>query len=271
MKALAFVILSLLVLTTSSLAAPAAQPQQLSASEVNALLGPYTLQAASPPAASSQASASSLAAQSTGEPQALLDVRDITAQRRADLLNQPGWLHVQTRNTQVQPDPLSPVSAGLDTFVQDQWLELDASGRVRSAVRRTMREDGKTFQVSLLEGNSWVNLTLGAQSPASAFDPDYGFDALAAGLVGQGYALNKSILYKECWYQGDKYTISDGRLLHEAVFNTGYRTLRWIKTWRIAANGDISLVDSLEVMVEERAAQPPADVAAVLRQAPLLQ
>lgn len=263
MKAFLLVPFSLLILTACSLASPKDQPQTLPTGEVFTLLTSLTSGNTSQASQVPQLESASLS-------QPLLEIRDLAAQRRVDLAGQAGWLHIQTRNVQTRPDPLSPFATGLTQFEQDQWLELDGNGQIQMAVRKITDEEGKTLQVSLLKRGSWYNLTLRAQSQAetpASFDPNYGFDELAARMVQQGYVLNKSLLYKECWYQGEKYTISDGHLMHEAVFNTGYRALRWIKTWLVAPNGHVSLVDSLEIMVEERVTKPSADVLALLGQA----
>jgi len=263
MKPFLLVPLSLLILTGCGLASPKAKPQTPPAWGGNTLL--ISLNAGN----ISQAS-QVFPLESTSLSQPLVEIRDLAAQRRIDLAKEAGWLHIQTRNVQTYPDPLSPFATGLGQFEQDQWLELDGNGQIQMAVRKITDEEGKTLQVSLLKHGSWYNLTLGAQSqaePPASFDPDYGFEELAARMVQQGYVLNKSLLYKECWYQGEKYTISDGHLMHEAVFNTGYRALRWIKTWLVASNGHVSLVDSLEIMVEERVPKPSADVLALLGQA----
>jgi hypothetical protein len=266
MKTFLLVTLSLLFLTASSPQTQKAPPKPIPPAGVQARLISLV------PADLSLVSVVSQPV-SASDSQSLREVEDLAAARRATLAGPAGWLHIQTRSVQPHPDRLSPLAAGLDQFDQDQWLELDENGLVQLAVRKITGESGKTVQVSLLEGGIWNNLTLGAQSQAgaaAAFDPNYGFDALAAGLVRQGFALNKGILYKECWYQGEKYSISDGKLLHEAVFNTGFQTLRSIKTWQVTPAGDVSLVDSLEVLLEERAPQPPADVLALLQQALVL-
>ncbi len=258
MKTFLLVPLCLLILSACSPASPQTQP----AGGVTPLLTSLTPGDSSQTSQVSQPESASLS-------QPLAEVRDLAARRRIDLAKQDGWLHIQTRNVQAHPDPLSPFAPGLSQFIQDQWLALDGNGQIQRAVRKITDESGKTLQVSLLEHGIWYNLTLGAQSQSetsASFDPNFGFDELAARMVQQGYALNKSLLYRDCWYQGDKYTITDGHLTHEAVFNTVYREWRWIKTWLVTPKGDVSLVDSLEIMLEERVPQPSADVLAFLEQ-----
>lgn len=200
---------------------------------------------------------------------ALDEIRELNAARRADLTGQPGWLHIQTRVTRGQADPFSAVGPGLESFDQEDWLRLDAVERVQQAVQRISVGGGPALEVRVLRDGNWQDLTRRSQSAGAgraAFDPDYGFYELAGQLSAQGFALNKSLLYKECWYQGEKYTISDGHLQHEAVYNTGYRQLRRLNTWQIDSLGKITLVEGREILLEERVAEPPADVLALTQQ-----
>ena len=263
MKTFLLVILSILFVLAFSPESPKAQSQPLPEGGVASLLTSLA-------STDSLQGAQAQQTVSTRSSQPLLEIQSLAVQRRDKLTRQAGWLHIQTRNVQTDPDPLSPFATGLNQFEQNQWLELNGNGQVHQAIILITDEYGKTLQVSLFEDGSWNNLTVGAQSQVGAafiFDPNYGFDELAARLVQQGETLNKSLLYKECWYQGEKYSISDGQLTHEAVFNTGYQTLRWIKTWKVTPDGDVSLADSLEVLVEERVPHPPAEVLTFLQQA----
>jgi hypothetical protein len=203
-----------------------------------------------------------------GNALALDEIRNLTSRRRANLVGRAGWLHIQTRITRGGVDPLAAAAPGLAAFDQEEWLNLDAQGRATQALQRFSVDGGPVREVRRLRDGVWQDLTRRSQSAGeegAAFDPDYGFYALALQLTTQGYALNKSLLYKECWYQGEKYTISDGRRQHEAVYNTGYGQLRWLKTWQIDSQGQITLVDSREILLEERVSQPPEDVLAELR------
>ncbi len=260
MKTCLLVLLSLLTITACSPAFPKSQTQTLPEGEVMTLLTSLT------PRDGSQASLVSQVVPSSVS-QSLSEVLDVAARRRNDLARQDGWLHIWTRNVQPQPNPLSPFAPGLSKYEQDQWLSLDKNGFIQLAIRKILDESGNALQTSVLRNGVWIHLTLGAQSQAGTstrFDPNYGFDELATRLVQQGNALHKGLLYRDCWYQGEKYTITDGPLMHEAVYNTGYRELRSVKTWLVAPNGDVSLVDSLEILLEERVPQPPADILALL-------
>lgn len=262
MKTFLMVIFSLMFLAACSPEAARVQPALLKPAEAKVLLASLA------PGDSSQVSEVAQA-QPAGDAQPLGEVRDLAAQRRARLDRSGSWLHIQSRNQRSHPDLLSAIATGLDQYVQDEWLALDENGQPQQGVRKITTENGKLLQVILLKHGAWNNLTLGVQSQAGAgavFDPNYGFDELAARLVRQGFSLNKSLLYKECWYQGEKYTISEGHLMHEAVFKTDDQALRWVKTWQVAENGDVSLVDSLEIMIEEQVSVPPADVLALLQQ-----
>lgn len=196
----------------------------------------------------------------------LQEVSDLSEQRKADLTAAPGWLHLLIRTTRTADNSLSNWWLPPGESEQENWLELDGSGKIITAVNRITKIAGQPDQVILLVDGTWRNLTLGAESPAQEkgpFDPNYGFYELAAQMVQQGHTLNKGILYQECWYVGEKYTIADGRTMQEAVFNPDKRSLRWVKTWHITA-GVVKLVESTEIAIEERVAQPPADVLALL-------
>ncbi len=110
------------------------------------------------------------------------------------------------------------------------------SGWSRSSpdIKRVVNDQGQAGEFSLLPGGAWTYVNLATQNSASSalpFDPNYGIYELFAYLLKQGQTLNKATLYKECWYQGEKYTISDGRIIHEALFKPDNHALRWIKIW----------------------------------------
>jgi hypothetical protein len=193
------------------------------------------------------------------------EVHALVIQRQANLVpSAQGWLHLIIRRYQSTGDASTASRSPDDPLQLEQWLSLDAQGRVVAGVQRLLNAQGD--DAVFLSGGEWVSLPLAGFSAASStlpFDPSYGLDQLVTQLVSQGQTFNKSLLYKECWYQGDKYTLSDGHTLHEIVVKPDTHALRWIKTWQVN-DGGITLVDSLEIALEERLSQPPEDVQALV-------
>ena len=195
------------------------------------------------------------------------EIRDLAAQNRVELVpSSPGWLHLILRREQPSTDSRAVSTASTSMLQFEQWLSLDAHGQVRVGIQRLLNYQGS--DATFLFGEAWTALPLTGFSSFSStlpFDPVYGIDTLVAQLVSQGQTINKSLLYKECWYQGDKYTLSDGQMIHEIVVKPDSHTLRWIKTWQMKA-GVITLVDSLEIALEERLPQPPEEILALTSQ-----
>lgn len=198
----------------------------------------------------------------------LNELQILAAQRQTDLVSQPGWLYFHSRIAGSHQTTFANWGVDLDEYEQERWMLLDMSGKITMAVYRILDSEQQPLQVSVLKNGNWRNLTLGAESPADMndpFDPNFGFYELADRLVQQGRQLHSDTIYHDCWYQGERYTISDGENYYEAVFNPGRRSLRWIKTWQISA-GSIILVDSLEIMVEKRISEPPLDILPLLNE-----
>ena len=192
------------------------------------------------------------------------EIQALAAQRRADLVpSMTGWLHLIVRRVPAQAGSPSPADSPAEQIQLEQWLALDEQGRVRANIQRILDNPGpQAGELSWLSGGDWTSLPLAGFSSASStlpFDPNYGIDQLAVQLAGQGQTLSKSTLYKECWYQGEKYSFSDGQTIHEVLFMPYDHALRWIKTWQISAQG-IVLVESLEVALAERLPQPPDEI-----------
>ena len=197
------------------------------------------------------------------------EIQDITAQRQSSLVPAAaGWLHLIVRQFHAQAGSSSSGDVSEQQTQLEQWLSLDDQGRIRADIRRILDNQKQGGEFNLLAGGSWVNMPLAGFSTGSTtlpFDSSYGIFDLVTNLVRQGQSLNKSTLYKDCWYQGDKYTLSDGQLTHEIVVKPSQGTLRWIKTWQVSS-GSIILLDSFEIALEERLPQPPGDVLALVSQ-----
>jgi hypothetical protein len=194
------------------------------------------------------------------------EIQALTTQRQMDLGSQPGWLYLRMRIAGTKNILFVDWSHQLERYEQEKWLYLDPSGKVLTAVLKILDENQQVLQVSLLKDGRWGNLTLGAESPAedvATFDVNHGFYTLSAGLVGQGRQMHRDTIYHDCWYQGERYTISDGENYYEAVFNPDRMSLRWLKTWQIS-EGALVLVDSMEMMIEQRILEPPSDILALL-------
>lgn len=193
----------------------------------------------------------------------LQEIYNIVTQRQADLVpSTPGWLHLITRRTNLKVNSLFIGDKSGGQIQQEQWLLLDSHGVVRADIRRTLSSQEPEGGFSLWESGEWINTHLATTDTVSSklpYDPNYEIYNLFDKFVRLGYVLNKSIIYKECWYQGEKYTVSNGQIMHEVLFRPDYHSLRWIKTWDLSS-GAIILVDSLEIALEERIPQPPDEI-----------
>ena len=199
----------------------------------------------------------------------LQEIHDLSAQRRADLLPAAsGWLHRITLHFHSQVSPYPAWDNPTGKYQQEEWLSLDSQGFVHAHLKRAIHDPGKVDDYSLLLKAEWTNVYPDNQSStrdAFPLDPNYGVYEQFSNLVEQGQTLNRATIYRDCWYQGEKYTTSDGQIVHAALFRPDHHTLRWIKTWQVSG-GDITLIDSIDIVLEERLSRPPDDVLAVLAQ-----
>ncbi len=200
----------------------------------------------------------------------LQEIRDLSNQRRTDLVPAAaGWLHIVTRQFHSKDSLTSAWDNSSGQYQQEDWLSLDRQGQVLADIRRVVDDNGQSDELGLLTGGVWKSVAMAQQNSdrnTLPFDPNYGVYEQFAALVSQGLTINKSTLYKECWYQGEKYTITNGQVTHEVLFRPDHEALRWIKTWQVSA-GNITLIDSIEVALEERLPNPPDDVLALVAQA----
>lgn len=211
--------------------------------------------------------ANTAVAPSTAGSDALLqEVSGLVAQRLADLVPAaPGWLHLITRQVLAKGDPQTNGETPQGEIDLEEWLSLDSRGVVRTEISRKLNEQGLPIEDTFMSHGAWADLS-GDTSASQPYDPNYGVYPLLASLVQQGGTLNKGTLYRDCWYQGEKYTISDGKTTHEVLFRPDHHALRWIKTW-LVDSGSVTLVSSLEIALEERLPQPPPDVLALAAKA----
>jgi len=208
-------------------------------------------------------------AQEEGETQSLLDeIKILAEQRQTNLVSQPGWLHLQIRKEGTEAVPLFDRGIRPDQYEQEEWIYLNEVGSVITGVKRMM-DGGQQLQVQVLGNGRWTDLTLHTMSPVESgrYDSNFGFYDLANRLVERGRMLHTDTIYYGCWYQGERFTISDGQNYYEAVFNPHRGSLRWIKRYHII-DGAIVLVESMEMMVEERVDEPPSEILALLTQVP---
>jgi hypothetical protein len=211
-------------------------------------------------------------------PASTTDVPDSTAllkelsalieRHKADFHAKAGWLHLVTRHRKPAEDEPSKETTGSAQYTDEEWLLFDEQGITKTAVLRTYNEGGQTLRNRILINGFWSELTSSIEilpNPVSSFDLSDSFYQSAARLVMSGQRLNKGILYQNCWFIGDKYSISDGKYSHEGVYNPDNGQLRSVASWEMS-DGNIVLIDSVEVVQEERISQPPSDVLALLSQ-----
>jgi hypothetical protein len=217
----------------------------------------------------SDIASASIFTQSEGTTSKLLqEIQELAWERRDDLVAQPGWLYRRTRNENLAQDGPLNWQTVPNQYEQEEWLLLDGEGKIVSAISRILDDDQEPVQILLLKDGIWIDLTIGAISSAendTLFDPNFGVSDLAVRLVEQGRQIHRNTIYHGCWYQGERYTISDGENYYEIVFNPHRSSLRWIKIYNIV-EGSIILIDSLEMMIEEKITEPPADILAMLEE-----
>lgn len=200
----------------------------------------------------------------------LNELRDLVNHRQSELFSNPGWLHLITR----QVNPITGTymlhqtiwEATQGQFEQEEWILLNDQGQLSQAVTRIKSSDGQILQERILSDGIWRNLTLGSESqadPMETYLPDLGFYQETLLLLKTGMHLSKQTLYNNCWYLGEEYRITDGQKLHTAVINPDTGKLRTLKIWDVSS-GQIKLVSSVDLLVEELIPAPPTDVSTLL-------
>jgi len=203
-------------------------------------------------------------------PALLQELSNLIERHKADFQAKAGWLHLVTRHTVPAEAETSIETTGKSQYTDEEWLLFDEHGITTTAILRSYIEGGQTLRSRILTNGMWRDLTSGSEilpNPVSSFDLSDSFYQNVARLVTSGQQLNKGILYQNCWFIGDKYSISDGEYSHEGVYNPDNGQLRSLASWEIS-DGKIVLIDSVEVVQEERISQPPSDVLDLLTQNP---
>jgi len=198
----------------------------------------------------------------------LKELSALIERHKAGFQANAGWLHLITRHRKPAEDEPSKETTGSTQYTDEEWLLFDDQGITTTAVLRTYNEGGQTLRSRVFINGIWSELTSSGErlpNPVSSFDLSDSFYQSAVRLVMSGQQLNKGILYQNCWFIGDKYSISDGKYSNEGVYNPDNGQLRSVASWDIS-DGNIVLIDSIEVVQEERISQPPSDVLALLSQ-----
>jgi hypothetical protein len=236
------------------------------------LMGQILIEKApAPTAAAAPLTDSALVEDYQSEPDPLLDeIYDLTERRKEDLLTQSGWLHLITRRTNGGAGLFSSDLAESGLYDQDEWLYFDEGGQVTRAVVRVMDASWEPVQVSVMLNGFWHDLSTGAETQSGGVaDFTLGLDVYnqAKELVNSDQKLAKGTLYHNCWYIGEQYTIKDGELQRYVVIDPDDATLRELKTFDLSS-GSIELVDSVELLKEERVDQPPDEILALFDEVP---
>lgn len=215
-----------------------------------------------PCAATKTAQAPSLSTDQINSDLLLIQLKDLTDEYRTLILANQGWLHLITRHTEPKgSDPLSGEPTNVQ-YEQEGWYLLKSQGETLMGATRRLDPLG----LQEIKGGPWARILQGEENQLSLLDTiDAGRDFYqkTSQFVKQGRMLNKSMVYRNCWYIGEKYSIREGELLHEAVFNPDNGKLVYLSDWDVT-RGSIRLINNLEIVLEERVLQPPADVQALL-------
>ena len=205
----------------------------------------------------------------TGDPLTVLQT--ITAKYASDILSGSGWLHLKSRNyTGEESDPLPNGVSIPNPSIFDTWFQLDEQRQIIRAVFLFTDEDGHINQVSIQRDGQSINLTLGEQSPADPFNPNFDLDFAekAANLVANGQTLRMSDLYFDGQYIGVMFNIqTENGFEWEALFDPDTGQLQNLILYQLISGGK-TIQLSTSILVEEWVDIPPADILAYLDQQP---
>ncbi len=88
-------------------------------------------------------------------------------------------------------------------------------------------------------------------SPGQILNPDFDFIAFAQSKLEEGATLQHQMIYLDCWYQGEQYSLLDGNRRIEALFKPETGRLRRLQIYDIV-DGEIKLVWRIELAKEEK-------------------
>ncbi|MGE5222290.1 MAG: hypothetical protein ACM3PY_07625 [Omnitrophica WOR_2 bacterium] len=239
----------------------ACAPEHLNPGPTAAAAGAFT----PTPCAASQTAQAPAPSPKPDNPELLLNqLKHITDGYRAQMIANPGWLHLITRHSGPQgSDPLQGESAD-NSFEQEGWYQLNPQGETLAGAVRRLNTLGLSREIT---GGPWRRIQPGKENQLGLLDSlDAGSDFYQKinQFVNQGASLHKSTLYRNCWYIGEKYTLREGGTLHEAVFNPDNGKLVTLTDWDVSG-ASVTLIKNIDIVIEERAQQPSADVQALLR------
>jgi hypothetical protein len=183
------------------------------------------------------------------------------------MLAEPGWIHLIIRPDGSNTTDITRPEA---ESYEEGWYLLDDQAQVLSAIESLVDERGSIVQTFVFKNGSWWDVSNGEtiiRGEPSYFKQGDIFYQQAGRLLEQGETLSSQTIYRNCWYIGEQYTISDGNLLREAVIDPAMGNLRALKTWQRNAKA-IELVSGIDVLKEERVTSPPAEMVQLLEETP---
>jgi hypothetical protein len=187
---------------------------------------------------------------------------------QSEMLSEPGWVHLIIRPDGYDKTDVTYPEA---ESYEEGWYLLDDQAQVLSAIERLVDERGHTTKTFVFKNGSWVDTSNGEVIIRGAprfFEQGETFYQQVGRLLQQGEKLSSQTIYSNCWYIGEQYTISDGKLLREAVFDPAMGNLKALKTWEIN-EAAIELVVGIDILKEERVPTPPAEMVTLLEEAPV--
>ncbi|MFM8320126.1 MAG: TolB family protein [Chloroflexota bacterium] len=195
------------------------------------------------------------------------ELSELNRQAATALQGRPGWLHVASRTENWAG--AQPASVTQD----DSWYLLDDQGAPQSWITRQLDEQGQALQVSVMQDGAWRNLSTGESGYAGtqpALALDYGFYAAAAWAVKLGDALQKSTVeYRQpgrLAFNAGVYTIDYGDFRTQVVYDPQTGRGLSISNWRLAADGQAQLQQTVTTGQVEPVGAPPAEVLALFDQ-----
>ena len=195
------------------------------------------------------------------------EIRAHTDLYHSAMLAEPGWIHLIIRPDGSNTTDITRPEA---ESYEEGWYLLDDQAQVLSAIESLVDEHGNTVQTFVYKNGSWWDVSGGetiVRGEPNYFKQGDIFYQQAGRLLEQGEKLSSQTIYRNCWYIGEQYTISDGNLLREAVIDPAMGNLRALKIWQRNANA-IELVSGIDVLKEERVTSPPAKMVQLLEETP---
>jgi len=199
----------------------------------------------------------------------LNEMQEMNEKRKQYLLAEPGWIRRLTRLTILRDGQEyaheSEVLIQVDgTGIVAQVIETEANpncncqggpvvawarGANTKPIYKMQPEEMLKTQVSTadVEERTYIE----GLSPGQPLSLDFDFVTFAQNKLREGATLQHQMIYLDCWYQGEQYSLLDGNRRIEALFKPETGRLRRLQVYDIV-DGSIQLVWRVELAKEDK-------------------